>query len=165
MTATGTRAFDLIDYVVTSLRSASGLCAPGGVTIPVYDGPVITNSDPSTYVLIGGYGFGDEVDEIATIDVDASWMSLPIGAGHREERITVPCTVTGWSGGQDWSATRSSVSGAFDKVSDCLMTRGTWDGLSAVVQIVLSNMELTQSATDLGIVVQLKFDIDATFRV
>ena len=50
----GTRAFDLIDYIVTSLQAGTGLCAPGGLTIPVYDGPASTQYDPPVYVIVGG---------------------------------------------------------------------------------------------------------------
>jgi hypothetical protein len=160
----GTRAFDLIDYIVTSLQAGTGLCAPGGLTVPVYDGPVSTQYDPNVYVVVGNYGFADE-DEIPEITVDAQWASLPIGAGHRSETISVPCVVVAWSGGQDWSATRGEVASAFDAVSTVLMTKSTWDGLSDIDQIIMTNVRLTQTPTDLGIQVMMTFDVDATFRV
>ena len=160
----GTRAFDLIDYVVTSLQAGTGLCAPGGTTVPVYDGPASTNYDPPVYVIVGAYGFADE-DEVPETTVDAQWASLPIGAGHRSETISVPCVVAAWSGGQDWSATRGQVATAFDAVSTVLMTKTTWDGLSNIDQIIMTNVRMTQTATDLGIQVMMTFDVDATFRV
>ena len=160
----GTRAFDLIDYVVSSLQAGTGLCAPGGTTIPVYDGPVSTQYDPPVYVIVGAYGFADE-DEVPETTVDAQWASLPIGAGHRSETVSVPCVVAAWSGGQDWSDTRSQVATAFDAVSTVLMTKATWDGLSNIDQIIMTNVRMTQTATDLGIQVMMTFDVDATFRV
>jgi len=160
----GTRAFDLIDYVVSSLQAGTGLCAPGGITIPVYDGPVSTQYDPPVYVIVGAYGFADE-DEVPETTVDAQWASLPIGAGHRSETVSVPCVVAAWSGGQDWSGTRGQVSIAFDAVSTVLMTKATWDGLSNIDQIIMTNVRMTQTATDLGIQVMMTFDVDATFRV
>ena len=160
----GTRAFDLIDYVVTSLQAGTGLCAPGGTAVPVYDGPVSTNYDPPVYVIVGAYGFADE-DEVPETTVDAQWASLPIGAGHRSETVSVPCVVAAWSGGQDWSTTRGQVATAFDAVSTVLMTKTTWDGLSNIDQIIMTNVRMTQTATDLGIQVMMTFDVDATFRV
>ena len=160
----GTRAFDLIDYVVSSLQAGTGLCAPGGTTVPVYDGPVSTQYDPPVYVIVGAYGFADE-DEVPETTVDAQWASLPIGAGHRSETVSVPCVVAAWSGGQDWSGTRSQVATAFDAVSTVLMTKATWDGLSNIDQIIMTNVRITQTATDLGIQVMMTFDVDATFRV
>ena len=160
----GTRAFDLIDYVVTSLQAGTGLCAPGGTAVPVYDGPASTNYDPPVYVIVGAYGFADE-DEVPETTVDAQWASLPIGAGHRSETVSVPCVVAAWSGGQDWSDTRGQVAPAFDAVSNVLMTKTTWDGLSNIDQIIMTNVRMTQTATDLGIQVMMTFDVDATFRV
>ena len=160
----GTRAFDLINYVVSSLQAGTGLCSPGGTTVPVYDGPVSTQYDPPVYVIVGAYGFADE-DEVPETTVDAQWASLPIGAGHRSETVSVPCVVAAWSGGQDWSDTRGQVSTAFDAVSTVLMTKATWDGLSNIDQIIMTNVRMTQTATDLGIQVMMTFDVDATFRV
>jgi hypothetical protein len=45
------------------------------------------------------------------------------------------------------------------------MTKGTWDGLSNIDQIIMTNVRMTQTATDLGIQVMMTFDVDATFRV
>jgi len=160
----GTRAFDLIDYVVTSLQAGAGLCAPGGLTIPVYDGPASTQYDPPVYVIVGAYGFADE-DEVPETTVDAQWASLPIGAGHRSETVSVPCAVVAWSGSQVFSTTRGQAEIAFDAVSAVLMTKATWDGLSNIDQIIMTNVRMTQTATDLGIQVMMTFDIDATFRV
>jgi hypothetical protein len=116
------------------------------------------------YVIVGGYGFADE-DEVPETTVDAQWASLPIGAGHRSETVSVPCAVVAWSGSQVFSTTRGQAEIAFDAVSAVLMTKSTWDGLSNIDQIIMTNVRMTQTATDLGIQVMMTFDVDATFRV
>ena len=161
---TGTKAFDLINVTVAALQATTGLCAPGGTGVPVYDGPVLTDSDLPTCIIIGARGFGDEDADNGT-GIDAEWASLPIGAGSRHESVTVPCVAVAWSGDMNWSTLRATLRAAFDKVTDKLMTPATWDTLAGVETLVLSNMTLTPEATQDGGVLTLTFTIDATFLV
>jgi hypothetical protein len=64
-----------------------------------------------------------------------------------------------------WSTTRGVAETAFDAVSDVLMTKTTWNGLSNIDLIIMTNLRMTQTATDLGIQVMMTFDVEATFRV
>lgn len=158
------QVYNLIDATVTALRAQSGLCAPGGIGTPVYDGPVASQDYPTTFIVVGNYGLSDE-DEIPEITIDAQWASLPISAGHREETVQLPCAIVSWSGGSDWSAVRTNVETAYDLVASALLTTTAWAALSGVVSIVLTNARIVQVPSDLGIGVFHKFDVEARFRV
>ena len=129
MTATG--AFDL---VTTAVEALSGLAN-------VYDGPPLTQDEPATYVIIGGQGWADDDDQPAWT-TDAEWRSVPIGAGSREESVSIPCEVTAWSGSDTWAA--------------CPVNLGP---------MTLTNVQVVHQLLDPGMAVRVLFTIDARIHL
>lgn len=161
---TASQVYALIDQTVSVLQGTTGLCAPGGTGVPVFDGPVSSQDYPTTYVVVGNYGLSDE-DEIPEITVDAQWASLPISAGGREETVQLPCAIVSWSGGSSWADVRAEAESAFDLVAGGLLTLSAWSALPNVISVVLTNVRIVQVPSDLGIGVFHKFDVEARFRV
>jgi hypothetical protein len=149
MTATG--AFDL---VTTAVEALSGLAN-------VYDGPPLTQDEPATYVIIGGQGWADDDDQPAWT-TDAEWRSVPIGAGSREEAVSIPCEVTAWSGSGTWADLRAEAATLFDSVADALLAKATWDDCpQTLTYLTITNVSVSQQMLDPGMAVRVLFTLDA----
>lgn len=149
---TATAAFALV---------TSALAALEGIDAEVYDGPVLSQAEPASYVIIGGQGWADD-DDPTPWTTDAEWRSVPIGAGSREENVTIPCEVTAWSGSGEWADLRSEASALFDDVAGVLLTREAWDDCPVNIgPLTFTNVQVTQELLDPGMAVRITFDIDA----
>jgi len=158
----GTTAFALVDALVSTLQATSGLCAPGGSGVPVFDGPVVTDSGDFTYVIIGGRSLSESDTIESGFSSDIDWEYFPVSGGSRREQITVPCAIISWSGYPDWSVIRTSIKSTLDLVSGALLTPSAV-GLNKVIKLVITNLELTQEPSPDAAEARLSFDVEASF--
>jgi hypothetical protein len=91
------------------------------VEVPVINGPVAQTGQPETCVLVGtdGGDFGTGEGEAAGISARQGWASVST-QGLRDEEGEVVCSVWGWSGSTDLTATRTTVETAFSAVADAI---------------------------------------------
>jgi hypothetical protein len=163
----GTRAFDFLDAVVTTLQAAEGFRAPDDQTTegtPVFDGPVVTGEDPELYVVIGATELSDEDTDETGFSVESEWRTVPVQSGHRGEQVTVPCAVVRWAGSGSWSNMRGDVDDVMDSFATALISVAQV-GLAGLTYLNVENLELRQVPDDDGLECRLTFDLTAAFLV
>lgn len=160
----GTYLFDVIDGLVATWRTATGMSAPGGDGVPVYDGPGEYGDYETAYVVVGA-SERDALDGDPTAGTHASeWRTMPVTAGHRDEQVTVPCVIVAQSGDQDggdpqWSALRDDISTVIDALDTALRTR---DGVAESIPqraVTFSDARLSQEFTPDGSVATFTFTV------
>jgi len=67
---TATAAFALV---------TSALAALEGIDAEVYDGPVLSQAEPASYVIIGGQGWADDDDPVLL--TREAWDDCPVNIG------------------------------------------------------------------------------------
>jgi hypothetical protein len=91
---------------------------------------------------------------------------VPIGAGSREESVSIPCEVTAWSGSDTWAALRAEAATLFDSVADALLTRDTWAACPVNLgPMTLTNVQVVHQLLDPGMAVRVLFTIDARIHL
>lgn len=158
-----TRADAVIDGIVATLRAYSGLSAPGGTGVWVYDGPevVVAAEIPQEYVAVGWDG--DIEGDGQAVDVDQDWHDMGPGA-NRDESGKVTCILEARplsTDDADFSALRTRAVTILGYVEAAV--RADPDvGVTELIQIALSVGSLYQGVDRQGAFVRIPFVLGYT---
>jgi hypothetical protein len=160
-----TRLFDVMNGLVMVLRSASGLSAPDGNGVPVYDGPVSTHDAPKVYVVVGGDNIGDEAED-AAITIEHDEISIPrTQPGTREERLSVPIAIWATDGDNDYAAARDLVESVWNAIDNALRAVPDPLALPGLQRLGLGIGSLQQFTDSSGVRVAMPVTLDAVYRI
>lgn len=147
MANTGSRWSDVAVAVAAALDSA--------LSIDVFDGPPTSGDALTAYVCIGANP-PDSLEPNAG-NIEQEYHDLGASA-TKDERGTIRCHLSCWSGDTDLAALRSTALGYFDTIQSTLRANPTLSltGTRAP-EIEVSGMEVRQGYSSQGIRVDLSF--------
>jgi hypothetical protein len=169
---TTTRAAQVIDGLLATLRAASGFRDPAvdSTAAGVYDGPeaplyegVVPQED---FVVVGWSGLGDGPVESAVTEQTA----ISIGNREREETGRIPCLAVAQTGDTEYGTAKAMRDAALALVAgaEAAIRSDPWLGITGLRALVVQFEGVTslqQLASDDGMACWVEFAVTYTARI
>lgn len=154
----------VIDGLVTTLRAATGLGAPGDGSgdVPVYDGPVPTNAPVMHFVAVGWDG--DDTSDSTAAEWESEWAGMGNG-GARDETGTVSCVVIAGDGSDDFPAIRTTALATLATIAAALAAAPAVGAAPTVLWTELNTGAMQQGVSASGAFVRLAFTVGYAARI
>jgi hypothetical protein len=141
-----TRVIDAVNALNTTLRAA--------LTVPVLDGPGLSESSMPVYVVVGHDDDPDSNEAAAYLQDFTSMESE-----SRIERGQVSCLIVAWYGSSDMAVLRTTAQATATAVDTALRADPTLGGVVGRAEYGTSGV-LRQESNEDGLAVRLTFTVD-----
>lgn len=138
-------------------------------TVPVVDGPEMSDAPRKSFVAVGWNGAEAEpgIPEDGVVgQLDMPWMD--IGGFHRTDDDSLTCAVVAWSGGRKFSPARATCLSLYTTCTEALVTafRTSASALNTTFyDLVITAGAFSQTNESDGVRVRLEFTVTSKARI